>query len=409
MPHQPPATPPNATWAAAWEVFRVFGKLGLTSFGGPVAHLGYFRTEITERRRWLTDAQLANLVAVCQFLPGPTSSQVGFGIGLHRAGLRGALAAFLAFTLPSAVLMFTFALGADRWQSPLGAGVLAGLQVVAVAVIAHAVLGMARTLTPDVRRALIAIAAGLAALLIGGTLGPVAGIALGAFGGTVWCRGVPATRSAPLHFTVSRRTGLACLAVFAVFLLGGPLLALALPHSGLPLFDTMFRAGALVFGGGHVVLPLLESGIVATGDLNAETFLAGYGAAQAVPGPLFTFAAYLGALSDLGPGGILGAGIALCGIFLPGFLLLLGVLPFWKSLQARAWAPALMHGANAGVVGVLTTALITPAITSTITGPWQLALALGCFALLTWARQPAWLIVCVGAGGGLLAALSGLG
>lgn len=404
----PDSAPARPTWAAAWEVFRVFGKLGLTSFGGPIAHLGYFRTEITERRRWLTDAQLADLIALCQFLPGPASSQVGFGIGLHRAGIRGALAAFVAFTLPSAALMFAFALGAHRLTGPLGAGLLAGLQVVAVAVIAHAVWGMARTLTPDVRRALIAIAAGGTALLVGGMLGPVAGIALGAAAGALWCRRIPAAPGSPLRFAVSRSVGVMCLVMFAALLLGGPILALALPGSGVALFDVMFRAGSLVFGGGHVVLPLLESGLVATGDLSADAFFAGYGAAQAVPGPLFTVAAYLGALSGLGPGGLAGAALALCGIFLPGFLLLLGVLPFWERLRARGWAAALLHGANAGVVGILTAALITPAITTTLVGPWQLVLALGCVALLTWAKLPAWVVVCVGAAGGLAAALTGL-
>ena len=394
--------PPRPSWAAAWEVFRVFGRLGLTSFGGPIAHLGYFRAEIAERRRWLTDAQLADLIALCQFLPGPASSQVGFGIGLHRAGLRGALAAFIAFTLPSAALMFAFALGAHQLAGPLGTGLLAGLQLVAVAVIAHAVWGMARTLTPDVRRALIAIAAGGTALLVGGMLGPVAGIALGAAAGALWCRRIPASPGSPLRFAISRRTGIVCLILFTALLLGGPLLALALPGSGIALFDTMFRAGSLVFGGGHVVLPLLESGLVASGDLSAETFLAGYGAAQAVPGPLFTVAAYLGALSGLGPGGIAGAVLALCGIFLPGFLLLLGVLPFWERLRGRGWAAALLHGANAGVVGILAAALITPAITTAITGPWQLVLALGCFALLAWAKLPPWLVVCVGAAGGVV-------
>lgn len=313
---------------SAWEVFRVFLRLGLTSFGGPVAHLGYFRSELVERRAWLDDREYGDLVALCQFLPGPASSQVGFGVGLHRAGIRGALAAFVAFTLPSAAIMVAFAYGAAVFAGPIGGGVLTGLKIVAVAIVAQAVLGMARTLTPDRRRASIAALAAVAALVLAGSLGQILAIVLGAVAGYLFCRTQPATPGPSLHVPVRRSVGVLCLAASGILLLGAPILAAATGSGAVALFDAFFRSGAFVFGGGHVVLPLLQAAVVDPGWVSDPQFLAGYGAAQALPGPLFTFAAYLGAISSTGPGGVAGALIALLAIFLPGFLLLLGVLPF---------------------------------------------------------------------------------
>lgn len=386
------------------EVFKVFLKLGFTSFGGPVAHLGYFRDELVQRRKWVDDKEYADLVALCQFLPGPASSQVGFGIGLHRAGPFGALAAFLAFTLPSAALLVAFAAGASLFQGPVGGGVLNGLKIVAVAIVAQAVWGMAKALTPDRERASIAVAAALAAILLAGSLGQIAAIVIGALAGLVLCRPGTGDETGLMRFPVSRTGGAACLVLFLVLLLALPVLAPATGSAGVALFDAFYRAGALVFGGGHVVLPLLQAGVVEPGWVTSEQFLAGYGAAQAVPGPLFTFAAYLGMLSGVGPGGVAGAALALAGIFLPGFLLLLGVLPFWNRFRSRPQAQALMQGANAAVVGILAAALYNPVFTTAVTGPAQFCLALVCFVLLVAWKAPPWAVVLVGAAGGVLLA-----
>ena len=394
-----PMAPPRGT---AWEVFRVFLRLGLTSFGGPIAHLGYFRDEIVERRKWLDDGDYGDLVTLSQFLPGPASSQVGFGLGLHRAGLPGAVAAFLAFTLPSATLLVAFAFGASLFEGVIGSGILTGLKIVAVAIVAQAVWGMARTLTPDRTRASIAVVAALSALLLAGSAGQIVAIVVGAVAGLVLCRAPAGSVGGMIRFPVSRRVGYTCLAFFAALLLALPLLAAATGSAGLRLFDTFFGAGALVFGGGHVVLPLLQAGVVDSGWVSSDQFLAGYGAAQAVPGPLFTFAAYLGTVSNVGPGGVAGAAIALAGVFLPGFLLLLGVLPFWNTFRLRPWAQALIRGANAAVVGILAAALYTPVFTTAVTGLGPFALALVCFVLLIAWRTPAWLVVIVGAAGGII-------
>lgn len=399
------AVPHAAPRGSAWEVFRVFLKLGVTSFGGPIAHLGYFRTELVARRKWVGDQEYADLVALCQFLPGPASSQVGFGLGLHRAGIGGALAAFLAFTLPSAALMVAFAYGASWFAGPVGEGLLSGLKIVAVAVVAQAVLGMARSLTPDRRRASIAVAAAAAALLLMGSAGQIVAILLGAVAGVLFCRDVTDSTGEALRFPVRRSVGVVSLVVFAVLLFGGPLLVAMVGSPGLSLFEAFYRAGSLVFGGGHVALPLLQAGVVDPGWVTDQQFLAGYGAAQAVPGPLFTFAAYLGAISTTGPAGILGALVALAGIFLPGFLLLIGVLPFWNSLRTRAWARAMLHGANAAVVGILAAALYTPVFSTAITGPAPFALAMLCFVLLVSWKLPPWLVVLIAATGGILLAL----
>lgn len=390
---------------SAGEVFRVFLRLGLTSFGGPVAHLGYFRSELVERRAWLDDREYGDLVALCQFLPGPASSQVGFGIGLHRAGIGGALAAFVAFTLPSAAIMVAFAYGAAVFAGPIGGGVLTGLKIVAVAIVAQAVLGMARTLAPDRRRASIAALAAVSALVLAGSLGQILAIVLGAVAGYLFCRTQHATPGPALRVPVRRGAGILCLAAFGVLLLGAPILAAATGSGAVALFDAFFRSGAFVFGGGHVVLPLLQAAVVDPGWAGDQQFLAGYGAAQALPGPLFTFAAFLGAVSSTGLGGVPGALIALIAIFLPGFLLLLGVLPFWNGLRERPAAQAVMRGANAAVVGILAAALYTPVFVTAVTSPASFCLALVCFVLLVAWRMPPWVVVIVGAGGGALLAV----
>ncbi|WP_312793900.1 chromate efflux transporter [Tianweitania sp.] len=388
----------------AGEVFHVFLKLGLTAFGGPIAHLGYFRDEFVQRRSWVTESGFADLVALCQFLPGPTSSQVGFAIGLLRAGIPGALAAFAAFTLPSTILMLAFAYAADLIDGSTGYGFLSGLKIVAVAIVAQAVWGMARNLCPDRPRATIALLAILVLVLWTGAFGQAAAIALGAAVGFAWCRddAVPA----PLHhvFGVSSWVGLGCLASFLLLLAGLPWLASTSGWQELAVFDAFFRSGALVFGGGHVVLPLLEAETVGKGWVAADSFLAGYGAAQAVPGPLFTFAAYLGAVLERSPNGMAGAAIALAAVFLPGFLLLLGALPFWNVLRRRATVQAMMRGANAAVVGILGAALYDPVFASAIVDGASFALAVICFVLLVAWKAPPWLVVVVGALGGKLIA-----
>lgn len=395
---------------SVWEVFWAFLRLGVTSFGGPIAHLGYFRDDLVARRRWMTDKAYADLVALCQFLPGPASSQVGFAMGLHRAGALGAVAAFLAFTLPSAILMVAFAFGAALFEGVIGEGLLTGLKIVAVAIVAQAVWGMARTLTPDARRASVAVVAAVIALLLAGSIGQVLAIVLGALAGLILCRSQPVAGlgdTGLTRFPVSRRVGVVSLSAFVVILLGMPVLAALTGNGSLSVFDTFFRAGALVFGGGHVVLPLLQAGVVETGWVTPEQFLAGYGAVQAMPGPLFTFAAYLGTLATVGPGGVLGAAVALTAIFLPGFLLLVGVLPFWNALQTRTWMQALMRGANAAVVGILGAALYDPLFTTSIIGPGSFSLALACFVLLISWRLPPWAVVLVGGAGGILLAALG--
>lgn len=389
------------------EVFAAFLKLGLTSFGGPIAHLGYFRDELVVRRRWLDERGYAELVTLCQFLPGPTSSQVGLALGLMRAGPAGALAAWVAFTLPSAVALVLFAAGASSFTGPLGAGLLAGLKIVAVAIVAQAVWGMAKSLCPDRARATIALAAAIAVLVAPGSLGQVAALACGGLAGNMVCRErSPADGSRGdsegMVFPISRRAGFVALALFALLLIGLPVAAAISGSPVLAIAEAFYRAGALVFGGGHVVLPLLETGVVQSGWMTQETFIAGYGATQAVPGPLFTFAAYLGAVLTLSPGPMVGAALALVAIFLPGVLVLVGVMPFWQQLRARAGARAAMQGANAAVVGILGAALYTPVFTTAIVGPRTFAMALAGFALLVIWRTPPWIVVAMAAGAGAL-------
>lgn len=381
------------------EVFRVFLKLGLTSFGGPIAHIGYFREEIVVRRRWICDAEYTDLVALCQFLPGPASSQVGFSLGLIRAGYWGGLAAWTGFTLPSAVLMVAFAYGAGAISGPLGTGLLHGLKLVAVAIVAQAVWGMARTLCPDRQRASIAALAALMMLFSTSSVSQIGTILLGGVAGLWLCRGSAAAAAGTLRVPVSRRVGVMALSTFFVLLVALP--GLRGLSQGIELFDAFFRSGALVFGGGHVVLPLLSSAFVTSGWVSQETFLAGYGAAQAVPGPLFTFAAYLGAMVGLSPHGIAGAVLGVAGIFLPGILILLGTLPFWDVFRRRFGAQAIMRGINAAVVGLLGAALYNPLWTSSVKSSGDFAVALVGFVLLTMWRAPPLLVVVIGALSGI--------
>jgi len=372
-----------------FEVLRAFLKLGLISFGGPIAHIGYFRDEFVMRRRWLDDATYTDIVALCQFLPGPGSSQVGFSIGLMRAGYLGGLAAWTGFTLPSAIALVLFAYGAYALVGPVGTGLVHGLKLVAVAIVAQAVFGMARTLCPDRQRASIAALAMVLTLYSSSFIAQIAAILLGGIAGLIFCRTPEPVSTAPIAIPVSRRVGVASLTTFALLLAGLPLLLRFGSHPDLALFDAFYRSGALVFGGGHVVLPLLRDAFVPPGWVSDSTFLAGYGAAQAVPGPLFTFAAYLGAVVGPTPHGVAGAALGLVGIFLPGILVLLGALPFWDTLRTRVGARAAMRGINAAVVGLLGAALYHPVWTSSINTTGDLGVAIICFVLLTvWHARP---------------------
>jgi chromate transporter len=389
------------------EVLRVYLKLGVTSFGGPIAHIGYFREEFVVRRRWLDERAFVDLVALCQFLPGPASSQVGFSIGLMRAGYAGGLAAWLGFTLPSAISLVLFAYGADSLSGPIGTGVLHGLKLVAVAIVSQAVWGMARTLCPDRERAAIAVVAALIILFSGSSLSQIASILLGGIAGLWLCRAAPPAEHGHFAVPVSRSVGLAALIAFFVLLLGLPLLQRLQLWQGIAVFDAFYRSGALVFGGGHVVLPLLRDAFIPPGWVSDDAFLAGYGAAQAVPGPLFTFAAYLGAIVDANPRGLAGALLGLFGIFLPGILILLGTLPFWEGLRKRAGAQAAMRGVNAAVVGMLGAALYNPVWTSSVKTPGDFGVALTGFVLLTVWRVPPLAVVILGAFAGIALALLG--
>ena len=402
----------------AAEVLRAFLKMGLISFGGPVAHIGYFREEFVVRRRWLDDAVFSDLVGLCQFLPGPASSQLGFSIGLMRAGYLGGLAAWTGFTLPSAVALTLLGFGADAALqestavASVAAGLVHGLKLVAVAIVAQAVWGMARTLCPDWRRAAIAMVAAVAVSTGRSSTMQVAVLLCGGLLGMWFCRtstpATTATQAAPvsslapvsrLAAPVSRAVGMASLAVFALLLVGLPLLRGWHPAA---LFDAFYRSGALVFGGGHVVLPLLREAFVASGWVSDDVFLAGYGAAQAVPGPLFTFASYLGAVTATASHRAAGALLGLTGIFLPGMLILLGTLPFWDQFRVQPDAQAVMHGVNAAVVGLLGAALYNPIWTSSVKTMGDIGAALIGFVLLTVWRAPPILIVILGAAAGVV-------
>lgn len=386
--------PPRARPGNVREVFTAFLSLGVTSFGGPVAHLGYFRDAFVVRRRWLTDRSYADLVALCQFLPGPASSQVGMAIGLLRAGPFGMLAAWTAFTLPSAIVLVGFAYGVEAIGTEPGAGWIQGLKAAAVAVVALAVLGMARTLAPDRKRATIAVAGMIAAMLAPTAIGQVLVIAVAGLVGLVWLTPQAGTPDddAPA-VPIRRRVAAACLVVFGILLVGLPLLAAATGNSVAQLVDGFYRAGSLVFGGGHVVLPLLQAETVQTGLVSEDTFLAGYGAAQAVPGPLFTFAAYLGTVMNVPPAGLAGAAIALIAIYMPSTLLIGGALPFWEKLRGAPTAQRALMGVNAGVVGLLAAALYDPVFTGGITSPAAMAIAAAAFVALAVWKAPAWAVV----------------
>jgi chromate transporter len=356
------------------------------------------------RRKWLDEAGYADLVALCQFLPGPASSQVGFSLGVLRAGgLFGGMAAWFAFTMPSALILIAFALGAAAFTGPVAEGFLHGLKLVAVAVVAQAIWGMARTLTPDRERAGIALVAIALVVFISGSFGQVAAILLGALAGLRLCRGGGSLLPGRLNFPVSRRAGIVALSLFIALFVVPPLVMGATGNQTAALFYAFYRSGALVFGGGHVVLPLLQAEVVTTGWVSNEAFLAGYGLAQAVPGPLFTFVAYLGAVMAAAPNGLAGASIALVAVFLPGLLLVYGMLPFWDVLRTRPAVQAAMRGANAAVVGILGCALYTPVWTSAVVTPVDFLLALTGFLLLTLWKMPPWTVVALLAAAGTLA------
>ena len=397
----------KAPYANRWRLFLVFLRLGLTSFGGPVAHLGYFREEFVVRRRWLDEHRYADLVALCQFLPGPASSQVGLAIGLQRGGFPGALAAWAGFTLPSALALSLFGLGISRWGDAVPAGILHGLKIVAVAIVANAVWGMARNLCTDMLRITLAVAAACAVLLL-----PVAWIQLmviflAGLLGSALIRPTATPTNGSTPSPVSHRLGLMLLATFFALLIALPILAKAVPSQLLAMVDVFYRAGSLVFGGGHVVLPLLQAEVVSNGWLGNDSFMAGYGAAQAVPGPLFTFAAFLGASMQGAPSGWSGAAVSLVAIFVPSFLLVAGVMPFWERLRNLQPMRAALAGVNAAVVGLLLAALYHPVWTHAIFSLADFALALLALIALTRWKWPAWLVVATGSAAGWALAVVG--
>lgn len=410
----PAPAPPSAVSAtdSPWQVFLIFLRLGLTSFGGPTAHLGYFRDEFVARRKWLSEAAYADLVALCQFLPGPASSQVGLALGMLRAGQRGAAAAWCGFTLPSALLLILFALGVTGGASWLSPGVLHGLKVAAVAVVAQAVWSMARSLCPDRTRVTLMTLAAIAVVAWPTAWMQVAVIVVAGVAGLLLFRTQAAAAPADAALVaignaVSSRLALIALAMFVALLVLLPLAAAAWPHSVADVVDAYYRAGALVFGGGHVVLPLLQTEVVTPGWVSSDAFMAGYGAAQAVPGPLFTLAAFLGAAGDpatVAVSGWVGGFIALLAIFLPAYLLVLAALPFWARVRRQAAARAALMAVNAAVVGLLLAALYDPVWTSAIHAGRDFALALATLVLLMFWRVPAWLaVVLAGVAGGVLA------
>ena len=394
--------PASPSASSCVEIFLAFLKLGTTSFGGPVAHIAFFREEFVARRRWLDEDAYADLVALCQFLPGPASSQVGMSLGLLRGGLPGALAAWLGFTMPSALLLVLFAYGVGAFGGWLHTGVLDGLKIAAVAVVAQALWSMARSLCPDPLRATFALLTAIGVLLWPGSITQIAFLLLAAIVGWRLIPAQAAARAQALHVPVSRRTALVAWVLFAGLLLALPLLASVGTSQAVALFDRFYRTGALVFGGGHVVLPLIESQVVPPGWVSADAFLAGYGAAQAVPGPLFTFAAYLGAVMQPEPNGWVGGMLCLVAVFLPSLLLVIGALPFWHRLRGSAPVRKALAGVNAAVVGLLLAALYDPAWVSAVRTPHEFALALAAFLLLAVFALAPWLVVLLSAAGGVL-------
>ncbi len=389
------STSNNSSTGSFIETFLIFLRLGLTSFGGPVAHLGYFRDEFVERRKWLQDKAYADIVALCQFMPGPASSQVGLAIGLSRAGYSGALGAWLGFTMPSAIALILFAYGIDALGDVAGSGWLRGLKIVAVVVVAQAVWQMANSLCPDRQRKTLAIFAAAVVLMVPGVTGQIAAILIGAAFGFALLADKNTEPVQNIRVPVSKRAGVISLMLFFVFLIGLPLLAVQFDIKALSYFDSFYRSGSLVFGGGHVVLPLLNSETVGAGLVNPNDFVAGYGATQAVPGPLFTFAAFLGSVMNTAPNGAPGAMICLVAIFLPSGFLVVGLLPFWNSLRQIPKMQTVLCGVNAAVVGLLLGALYDPVWTSGIKSSMDLAIGLAAFGALVWWKVPVWLVVIV--------------
>jgi chromate transporter len=397
-------SPQRTPWLSSpLEVFLVALRLGVTSFGGPIAHIGYFRAEYVDRRRWVDEHTFADLVGLCQFLPGPASSQLGIAIGIQRRGLVGGVLAWLGFTLPSAVLLVLFAYGVDDIGSSAD-GWVHGLKVVAVAVVALAVWSMARSLAWDLPRGAIAVAGAAVMLAWDAAAAQILVIAAGGLVGWVLFRRTPPPPKLDLVVPVSRRASAIALVMFVGLLAVLPIAKATTDDQSVAMADTFYRSGSLVFGGGHVVLPLLEKGVVDPGWLPEEDFLAGYGAAQAVPGPLFTFSAYLGAAVEPEPNGVPGASLALVAIFVPAFLLIMGVLPLWEAIRTRPVARAVMRGVNAAVVGILLAALWRPVVTSAVDDGFDVALALAALAALAWLKLPPWMVVVLTAAGGALVA-----
>ncbi|MEX0803643.1 MAG: chromate efflux transporter [Candidatus Binatia bacterium] len=382
------------------EVLWVSLRLGLTSFGGPIAHLGYFHEEYVKRRRWIDEQSYADLVALCQFLPGPASSQVGIAIGIARARLLGGVAAWLGFTMPSALALIAFGFGIGAFADAADAGWLHGLKVVAVAVVAQAVWGMARSLCPDRERATIAVLASLVTLAWPTAIGQLSSIAIAGIAGLIMFPGTVSSSLSPMRFRVGKKIGITAWVIFFALLVALPLLRQIAPSHALEVFDSFYRVGSLVFGGGHVVLPLLQTEVISPGWITNEQFVAGYGATQAVPGPLFTFSAYLGAVMGPEPNGWTGALLALVAIFLPSFLLIAGALPFWDLLRSAPVFQSALKGINAAVVGLLLTALYNPVWTSAIYSPADFGLGLAAFGLLMFWKCPPWLVVALTAIGG---------
>lgn len=390
-----------------WSIFLIFLRLGLTSFGGPIAHLGYFREEFVTRRQWVSERGYADLVALCQFLPGPASSQVGMALGLSRAGYPGALAAWAAFTLPSAIALILFALGISRHGDAIPPGMLHGLKVVAVSVVAQSVWGMARNLCPDVQRVTLMGLSACVVLLQPSSWTQIGILIVAGLTGLLLCKVRPGVDHDPLPITVSHRAGVIWLSLFFALLACLPVLTQLMPGQTLARVDAFFRAGSLVFGGGHVVLPLLQAEVVPAGWVDEDAFLAGYGAAQAVPGPLFTFAAFLGAAMQTPPTAWLGGLMCLLAIFAPSFLLVAGALPFWEGLRKNPLVQAALAGINAAVVGLLLAALSQPVWTSAILKPQDFGLALIAFLALMFWKLPPWLVVFgSGAAGWLLSVVA---
>ncbi|NRD79924.1 chromate transporter [Bacillus sp. BRMEA1] len=383
------------------EVLKVSTRLGITSFGGPIAHLGYFHEEYVKKRQWLDEKNYADLVALCQFLPGPASSQVGIAIGIQRAGLIGGLMAWLGFTLPSAIALMIFA-WVFQGQNIHQAGWLHGLMIVAVAVVAQAVWGMAKKLAAGKMRGTIAIVSTVASLLVPNSMVQVLIIIVSGLIGWKFIQNNAVQDIQPMSIPISKIKGITFLSLFFVFLIVLPLLRIGIHNQGLAMFDSFYRAGALVFGGGHVVLPLLQRDMVPTGWMTNAQFLAGYGAAQAVPGPLFTFSSYLGYISKPYPNGIIGGILALIAIFLPAYFLVAGTLPFWNILRSRSEFQSALSGINAAVVGILIAALYNPVWTSAIKTPYDFCLAIIAFALLMIWKLPSWIVVIISALGGIV-------